>query len=125
MGFEGDTCDGNYYVDALDALQGYNRQHSSMGRCHKIKSLETISFLLNNSWSCDQDLYPVQCPDPYGKKEEYDYALRTIAHGGDAQMAYRVIHFKRPLQVWTWIFALCGLTLMLIGYYITNRERIR
>jgi len=130
-GFKGYTCDGNYYSDHLDSFKAYNRQHSRIG-CHKVWADSTfhkgdrytIETLLNNSWSCDMELYPNGCPDPYGKKERWSYAIQTLGKGGNAQLAYRNMLIKWPLRVLGFCMAGLGAIIFMIAYWIMNRERI-
>lgn len=128
--FASDVCDGNYFLEVADDFTSYNRQHNNIG-CHKVWSRHglgsdyNIKFLLNNSWSCDLDLYPNGCPDPYGEKARYDFALKTVSRGGNARLAYTNMKFKRPLRVLSVIFliAACGVTAF--SYLVKNRERIK
>jgi hypothetical protein len=126
--FQAENCDGNYFLKEVDSFQKYNQQHSSVG-CHRVwgqyhPSNYAVSLLLNNSWSCDLDLYPNGCPDPYGKKERWDYALRIISRGGNAKLAYRNMLYKTPLRILSVIFAVLAMATLGFGYYIKNRERI-
>ena len=107
--FESENCDGNYFQDIVDPFESYNDQHSSIG-CHRIWDKDTeddtsISYIFNNAWTCDYDLYPDGCPDPYGKKERYDWALRTISHGGNPELAYKNMLWKQPLRITSIILA--------------------
>jgi hypothetical protein len=129
-GFSGDTCDGNYYSDELDTFRAYNRQHSRVG-CHKIWSSGfrrgdryAVATLLNNSWSCDMDLYPYGCPDPFGQKERWSYAIQTLANGGNAQLAYRNMLYKWPLRILSIILIILGTIVFLLAYWIRNKDRI-
>lgn len=81
-------------------------------------------MLLNNSWSCDLRLYPDGCPDPYQLKEQYDFAMRTVIHGGNAQRAYRTMTIQKPLHIATYI--LLGVTgaLFVLAYLIKNEQRV-
>jgi hypothetical protein len=128
--FQASTCDGNYFLKEIDSFQSYNQQHSSVG-CHRIwgpfhsgNSYTRLSYLLTNSWSCDLDLYPNGCPDPYGKKERWDFALRTIANGGNAQLAYKNMVYKGPLRTLSFAFAVLAVATLAFGYFIKNRERM-
>ena len=74
--FQGNSCDGNYFVDSVDDFDDYNAQHSSVG-CQKIYLEDTydvdysmIYKLLSNSWTCDIRLYPNVCPDPWGRRDD-------------------------------------------------------
>jgi hypothetical protein len=130
VSFDANTCDGNYFYDIIDTFRLYNKQHGDMG-CHHIWSSKdastdvNIQFLMNNSWTCDLDLYPNGCPDPFGKKARFDFALRTVANGGNAKLAYKNMMWKRPLRVISWVFV--GLVVLMIGlsYYFRNIGRMR
>lgn len=127
--FQASNCDGNYFLKEIDSFQAYNKQHASVG-CHRIWGRDhssyysSVQLLLNNSWTCDLDLYPNGCPDPYGKKERWDFALRTVASGGNAKLAYRNMVYKRPLRILSFIFGLLAMAILSFGYYVKNRERI-
>ena len=126
--FNSDSCDGNYYSGVLDEFKQYNKQHSSIG-CHKIYGLLTSSDaivnLLSNSWSCDLRLYPNGCPDPYGKKKNFDFAMRTIAKGGNPYLAYKNLVLQSPIHTISWIFAAIALFFSTIAYMIKNEERAK
>ncbi len=128
-GFESNNCDGNYFSDIVDTFDEYNKQHNSVG-CHLIwgqhkkNSYTNLEFLLTNSWSCDLDLYPNGCPDPYGEKERWDFAIRTVAQGGNAQLAYKNMVYKRPLRILSWCLASLATITLVVAYLVRNRERI-
>ena len=126
--FQASNCDGNYFLKEIDSFDAYNNLHSRVG-CHRIwdkgmKSDYALMYLLNNSWSCDLELYPNGCPDPYGNKERWDYALRTVANGGNAQLAYRNMLYKMPLRILSIFFAALAFVTVAFGYYVRNRERV-
>lgn len=128
--FEGDYCHGGDFYDIIDPLRRYNRQMRRVG-CHKIwgrggfgSNDEMARLLLSNSWSCDLDLYPNGCPDPYGKKARYDYALRAVAHGQSPKWAVTNMKWKRPLRVLSWLLVGGGIFLVVFGYNVQNRERM-
>jgi hypothetical protein len=115
--FEADTCDGNKYLDTLDAMDSYNAQHDSIGNCHRIWDAQwtdtnnnnnsnnnNIFYLMQNAWTCDFALYPDGCPDPYGQKAKFLHALQIAARGGNAQLSLRNMNAKRPLRIvrWRW-----------------------
>ena len=129
-GFAGSSCDGNYYSDQLDTFAAYNRQQSRIG-CHKVwnsgfrqGNRYNIENLLNNSWSCDMELYANECPDPYGKKERWSYAVQTLANGGNAELAYRNMLYRWPMRILGFCLAALGSLLFLLAYWIKNRERV-
>jgi hypothetical protein len=126
--FEGEYCHGSDFYDIIDPLKKYNRQMNRVG-CQKIwgrgfGSREAATILLSNSWSCDLDLYPNACPDPYGQKQRYDYALRAVAHGQSPTWAVTNMKLKRPLRILSWLLALSGAFLLVFGYNIQNRDRM-
>jgi hypothetical protein len=127
--FNANVCDGNYYSDVIDSFDSYNEQHKSVG-CHRIWSHKDeatyiyFQYLLSNSWSCDLDLYPNGCPDPFGKKEQFDFALRTVANGGNAKLAYKNMIWKRPLRILSCVFAILTVLILGFAYYVRNSERI-
>mmetsp|Transcript_32286 Transcript_32286/g.78771 ORF Transcript_32286/g.78771 Transcript_32286/m.78771 type:complete len:486 (-) Transcript_32286:3450-4907(-) len=128
--FEGDYCHGGDFYDVIDPLRKYNRQMRRVG-CHKIWGRngfgnhdQMATLLLKNSWSCDLDLYPNGCPDPYGKKARYDYALRAVAHGQSPKWAIANMKWKRPLRVLSWLMIAGGVFLLIFGYNVKNRDRM-
>lgn len=126
--FQSSSCDGNYFAGIVDEFEEYNKQHNSIG-CHKIYhnhgevSTESVYMLLNNSWSCDLRLYPNGCPDPYGKKEKFDFAMRTVAHGGNPHRAYQNMVLKTPLHVTSWTLLVITVILFVITYLVKNESR--
>eukprot|EP00535_Pseudo-nitzschia_heimii_P000786 CAMPEP_0197184568 /NCGR_PEP_ID=MMETSP1423-20130617/10125_1 /TAXON_ID=476441 /ORGANISM="Pseudo-nitzschia heimii, Strain UNC1101" /LENGTH=441 /DNA_ID=CAMNT_0042635411 /DNA_START=102 /DNA_END=1427 /DNA_ORIENTATION=+ len=126
--FQSSSCDGNYFTDVVDDFEDYNDQHSAIG-CHKIYdsnvevSVENIITLMNNSWSCDLRLYPNGCPDPFGEKEKFDFAMRTVAHGGNPNLAYKNMVFKTPMHITSWILLAVSILILLITYIIKNESR--
>jgi hypothetical protein len=126
--FEGEYCHGTDFYDIVDDLGQYNRQMSRIG-CQKIwgrgfGSQRAAKLLLSNSWSCDLDLYPNGCPDPYGQKARYDYALRAVAHGQSPSWAVTNMKLKRPLRILSWFLLLAGMFLLVFGYNVQNRARM-
>ncbi|KAG7347486.1 hypothetical protein IV203_016191 [Nitzschia inconspicua] len=126
--FEGEYCHGTDFYDIIDPFQNYNRQMNRIG-CHKIwgrgfGNRQAATMLLSNSWSCDLDLYPNGCPDPYGQKARYDYALRAVAHGQSPSWAVTNMKLKRPLRILSWFMLIMGVFLLIFGYNVQNRERM-
>lgn len=126
--FEGDACKGSDFYDIIDPLRKYNRQMSHVG-CHRIwgrsfGSDEVASNILKNSWSCDLKLYPNGCPDPYGKKASYDYALRAVAHGQSPTWAVLNMKLKVPLRILSWFMIVAGMFFLVFGYHVQNRDRM-
>ena len=78
--------------------------------------------LLSNSWTCDIRLYPNSCPDPYGEKIKYEYALRTASHGGNPMLVYKNMQLKRPLRAISFILVILS---MFIYYYTKKYERVK
>jgi len=125
--FEGEYCHGTDFYDIIDPLRKYNRQMGRVG-CHRIwarnfGSQSVAQQLLGNSWACDLNLYPNGCPDPYGKKASYDYALRAVAHGQSAAWAVANMKLKLPLRILSWFLIVAGVFFLIFGYHIQNRER--
>lgn len=126
--FEGDYCHGTDFYDIIDPLNKYNRQMGRVG-CHRIwaknfGSSDVATQLFKNAWSCDLNLYPNGCPDPYGKKASYDYALRAVAHGQSAGWAVANMKLKLPLRILSWFLIIWGVVFMVFGYHIQNRDRV-
>lgn len=125
--FQSDSCDGNYYAGVVDEFKDYNKQHNSIG-CHKIygsfqSSTEDVVNLLSNSWSCDLRLYPNGCPDPYGKKAKYDFAIRTVTQGGNPYLAYKNMVLKTPFHVMSWVFLVLTVVIIIVTFLIKNEYR--
>lgn len=129
--FQSNSCDGNYFVGALDKFDDYNEQYQGIG-CHAIwkRSRDSgddnsgaLYDLLSNSWTCDVPLYPNSCRDPYGKKAQYDYAVRTAAHGGNPMLAYMNTQLRRPLRTFSWVLLVLSVLILCISHYIKNRKR--
>jgi len=126
--FQGEYCHGADFYDIVDPLRKYNRQMGQVG-CHRIwgrnfGSLEMATKLFKNSWSCDLNLYPNGCPDPYGKKASYDYALRAVAHGQSASWAVANMKLKLPLRILSWFLIVAGIFFLVFGYHVQNRHRM-
>lgn len=150
--FQGGSCDGNYFVEAIDTIQDYNDQHGHIG-CHKVWTSKTNSIssnsdgnytdddyymsiemsnpdydaiyaLLRNSWTCDTRLYPNECPDPHGIKARYEYALRTAAHGGNAQWALKNEELRAPIRALSWALLVLTFCVLVLTYVVKNRKRI-
>mmetsp|Transcript_20584 Transcript_20584/g.51195 ORF Transcript_20584/g.51195 Transcript_20584/m.51195 type:complete len:456 (+) Transcript_20584:63-1430(+) len=126
--FASESCDGNYFAGIVDDFRDYNKQHRSIG-CHKIygrfTSSDNVVALLSNSWSCDMRLYPNGCPDPYGKKEKYDFAVRTISHGGNPYLAYKNMVLRTPIHVISWIFLVFTVLIVIVTYLLKNEFRAK
>lgn len=126
--FQSSSCDGNYFAGVVNQFEEYNEQHDAIG-CHNIYekgdevSVENVMTLLSNSWSCDLRLYPNGCPDPYGRKEKYNFAIRTIVHGGNPQRAYRNMVLKSPLHITSWVLFVVTIFIFILTYLIKNESR--
>ena len=128
--FEAYNCDGNYFQETIHPFESYNEQHESIG-CKRIYGSKindgdeaSIMFLLLNSWTCNLDLYPNGCPDPYGKKERYEFAMKTVAHGGNSDLAYKNMLVKQPLRISSCVFSGLAFLFFVFAYYYTNLQRI-
>lgn len=126
--FKSSSCDGNYFTSIVDEFEEYNNQHNAIG-CHKIYdsnlevSVDNILTLLNNSWSCDLRLYPGGCPDPWGTKKNFDFALRTIAHGGNPNLAYKNMIWTTPLHIISTVLLLLTIMIFVLAYIVKNESR--
>jgi len=126
--FQGQACDGNYFLGTIDKMRSYNRQYRHL-HCHRIWGRSfgneaAATSLMLNSWPCDIDLYPNSCPDPYGIKQRSANALRAAAHGQNPKLAVWNGRVKRPLRIISWICFLVGMGLVYFGYSIKNKGRI-
>lgn len=128
--FESNSCDGNYFLESLDTIDSYNYQHA-IG-CQQIMksdggdvSVEVITQLLSNSWTCDVRMYPSSCPDPFGQKANWEYALRTAARGGNAMWAYKNMIYKRPVKAITHLIVCVSVAIIALAYLVKYRHLIR
>ena len=127
--FEGQTCDGNYFLEITQKAWKYNSETNY--RCHNIYKKawsdhgynSTVFKLLSESWSCDIDLYPNGCPDPYGKKKLIANALHAVSTGQNPSMAILNGRLKNPLRFTSFIFMVVGIGLIVLVFCIRNKER--
>jgi len=130
--FNSESCDGNYFTDVIDTFDGYNDQFDGVG-CTSIwdKSsyvegvADELYELLTNSWTCDMRLYPHACLDPYGKKAQHDFALRTASHGGNPMMAYMNIELAVPIRIASCVIMILSLVILGISYCIKNKSKVK
>lgn len=126
--FQSDYCHGTDFYDIIDPLNQYNRQMGRLG-CHRIwgrnfGSNQMATQLLKYSWSCDLNMYPNGCPDPYGKKASYDYALRAVAHGLSPKWAVINMKLKAPMHILSSLLVIMGIFFLIFGYHVQNRDRM-
>ena len=131
--FEGDSCDGNYFTQVIDTMSTYNKQHERIG-CHALYKGESDSNsikhtkvveLLKNSWTCDVTLYPNSCPDPYGVKRSYEYAMKQAQHGINPVFAMRLSEWRIPLRTASGIMFVITLWVAFVTYVVKNADRIK
>ena len=129
--FDDDYCDGNYFNEITSDMHAYNFKihthcHQVYGRNNWLPGkTQHIVSLLENSWSCDIDLYPKGCPDPYKRKRINASALRAASKGWNPSLAYNNARLKRPISITAWIFVTVGVFFMLFSYRLSNKERIK
>ena len=128
--FGDEYCDGNYFY-SIEALHSYTNRiktgcHLVYGRNGWVSgSSEGVEELLSNSWSCDIELYPHGCPDPYGKKKIKANALHAASKGWNPSLAYNNSRFKRPIRITAWFFLVLGIFFFLFSYRLSNKDRIK
>ena len=132
--FKGNSCDGNYFTEVIDTIPKYNKQHNRIG-CHALyktnDGYNSIKYtrlveLLSNSWTCDVSLYPNSCPDPYGVKSRFEYAMKQAAeHGSNPMWTLRNSQWRRPLRTASWIMIIAALMVLYATYNIKNAKRIK
>lgn len=149
--FQGDTCDGNYFLETTDYLRKYNRNINGV-KCRQIWNLRRDGNTLNqqerklednqddnyyytpasaaegllmNSWACNTEIYGKGCPDPYGLKSKYNAVLAAVSNGQSARVAVTNARLKTPLRFLSWMAFIAGTTLLAASYYIKNKERIQ
>jgi hypothetical protein len=149
--FEGDTCDGNKFLETSDELSKYNRGANGIN-CKQIWNLRkdgktlnsnnrrglenqnddngsyyqpasSAEALLMNSWACDVQIYPDGCPDPYSLKEKYDAVLTAVSNGQSPNKAIRNARLKTPTRFVSTIMLLAGLVLLGGAYFIQNKKK--
>eukprot|EP00980_Cylindrotheca_fusiformis_P002052 scaffold451_cov121-Cylindrotheca_fusiformis.AAC.8 len=129
--FTDEYCDGNYFSEIIQSVDGYNRDIQT--RCHLVYgrngwfsgTKDTVQELLANSWSCDVELYPKGCPDPYSKKRIQANALHAASKGWNPTFAYNNSKFRRPIRITAWIFLIAGIFFLLFSYRLSNKDRIK
>ncbi|KAL7430735.1 hypothetical protein ACHAXM_002334 [Skeletonema potamos] len=112
--FDGNSCDGNYYVGGSDDFSKYNSVFKAV-KCHEMSVVNdstALSTLLSNSWACDVRTYGSRCPDPHQLKGYYEYALQTAAAGGNPMRAYNQLRWKDQLRLFSWV--LMGLSFLIL-----------
>jgi len=128
--FGDEYCDGNYFY-SIEAMHAYSSRMKTS--CHLIYgrngwvsgSSESVAELLSNSWSCDVELYPHGCPDPYGKKKIKSDALHAASKGWNPSLAYNNSRFKRPIRITACFFLVLGIFFFLFSYRLSNKDRIK
>ena len=110
--FEGNSCDGNYFVGGNDGFSRYNSAIAAVN-CHEMDmsvDYSALFTLLSDSWACDVAASGVSCPDPFQRKGYYEYALQTAANGGNPIRAYNHLVWKDELRFFSWcLFVIAGL----------------
>lgn len=129
--FDGQTCDGKYFIETIDNMRGYNRAMNNIN-CERVwalsksssSSLQPGETLLRKSWACDMDMYPNHCPDPYGMKRRYASTLRAASNGLPVGIAVTNSRLKTPMRIISWLAILIGIGLLSVAFFARNRERI-
>jgi hypothetical protein len=129
--FTDEYCDGNYFSEISQSLGGYNRRIQT--HCHLVYGRNgwlsgnraAVEDLLANSWSCDVELYPNGCPDPYSHKRIQANALHAASKGWNPTFAYNNARFKRPIRITAWFFFISGVFFFLFSYRLSNKDRIK
>lgn len=122
--FQGDYCDGRYFLEIDDDMKDYNRQQNKV-KCDKIwdyssafKKGERVDTpadsLLEESSSCSNAMYDGHCPDPYGVNKAYK---RAISKSGPPLQA--------TARVLSWMSLVVGLVLIATAYFAKNRRSIQ
>jgi hypothetical protein len=151
--FEGTTCDGKYFINMTDdTLDKYNSAMHRI-RCYKIydspiyddvstkkgngnnRKLEEwslssytseASMLLQHSWACDIDLYPDECPDPYGIKKKYALITKSVQQGGSRTVPFSIlsVQLRTPFWILSWIMLATGIVFLIHGFHISKKSTI-
>ena len=130
--FQGQTCDGKYFLETVDNLRSYNRaikvNCKGIWALNKHKSSSSASpaeTLLRSSWACDIDMYPNGCPDPYGMKRKYTTVLRAASNGQPTGIAVANAQLKNPLRVASFLAFVAGVGLLSYSFYTKNKDKIQ
>ncbi len=114
--FGGNTCDGNYFTGG-DNFNSYNNAFQS-AKCQSVDA-DTVYKLLSISWACDVRLYPNgQCPDVWGRKSFYEYALAVAHEGGNPLMAYHNLIWKDEVRAVSWMLFSISLVVLFVAFSI-------
>ncbi|KAL3923908.1 MAG: hypothetical protein SGILL_001374 [Bacillariaceae sp.] len=140
--FESYVCDGTDFVDDLDELEDYNAQHDAIG-CTRLwdasweedgssstsvpyaNATANLIALLQSSWACNLEMYPDECPDPYGLKAKHEHALLTASRGGNGQMSLKTQKAQHPFRVMSLCLAILASILFVFGYCMKHYVRAR
>ena len=114
--FGGNTCDGNYFTGGNNYNSYTNAFQSA--KCQSVDA-ETVYKLLSISWACDVRLYPNgQCPDVWGRKSFYEYALAVAHEGGNPLMAYHNLIWKDEVRAVSWMLLSITLVVLFVAFSI-------
>ena len=114
--FGGNTCDGNYFTGGNN-FNSYTNAFQS-AKCQSVDA-DTVYKLLSISWACDVRLYPNgQCPDVWGRKSFYEYALAVAHEGGNPLMAYHNLIWKDEVRAVSWMLFSISLVVLFVAFSI-------
>ena len=136
--YAGALCNPARYTQTLDTFDSFNGDLESMG-CFQIfdgsnyqeegegrrKLEDEEDFdLLSNSRACSVQLYPDECPDPYGLVKKYEHALDNALLTKTATMTLNPSS-QQAMFAFSWIFLITGLAMMIGGFFIHKRSSNR
>lgn len=147
--FDGDDCDGSQFLNGTEEyLDDYNKAMDDQS-CTQVWNYRKYAtrrladgnnddgddvvesqviygspaeYILASSFACDIDLFPEQCPDPYGLKAMYSSNLKASAR---RNKPVKLILWQQPLRMISWLFLFIAAALWIISYYADNRRRIK
>jgi hypothetical protein len=132
--FQGQNCDGGYYLNVTSQLDDYNSAMDAVG-CRQVWSydLNYNDTLYNNSdtseaetilstaMACDIYQYPDGlCPDSYGLKKKYATNMVFASQG-----TYDKVTWQWKVRLTTCGFFMVALATTIFTYWMKNRKHIK
>ena len=132
--FEGALCNPARYQQTLDTFDTFNGAVEDMG-CFQIydgsnnRKLEDeenayVLYPLSQSRACSVQLYPEECPDPYGLVKKYEHALDNALATKTVTMTLNPSN-QKAMFAFSWIFLIAGLAMMIGSFFVHKRSSNR
>ena len=150
--FLGDDCDGKYFLNLTDSLNKYNaamrkvscyqvwnyrKEYTgsrALGQNYNDDQVNTTygsiaEKLLLTSFSCDLELYPEACPNPYGLKAKYTSRMRSAAAASRKVTRRSSANategaWQKPLVYFSCFLLVIAMVLGLYAYGVKNRRYV-